>query len=614
MIKIFLKYFVLALFFIFNTMAPVPSSAQDIRFEATVNETTIALGDAVQLNLTLYGVKSSSPIELPAMDGFDVQYVGPSTRISIINGQYTSSVTLDVNLLPLKEGRFQIPSLNVSVGGQTYTTQAIDIEVVVGGQASGSSQTSASGPVQQSIQDRVFLTMSTPKAKAFVNEKIPLKMTLYVNGVSIQDIQYPELPSEGFMVDDFAEPRQYQEVRDGVRYEVVEFLTHIYPRRAGTWVVGPAQLNCNILSRRQGQRRSGFGSFESIFNDDFFGGAFDTFQKHPMTIRSDSLEVEALNVPEQGRTEGFSGAVGHFTFNVAAGPLEVNEGDPVTVAMSIIGDGNLDGIPVPVLKDSDEFKTYDPVIKGEKGQKVVEQVIIPKSENVKQIPMTRFSYFDPQTASYRTISQGPFDIVVKKVAGAESLKVVENNARGRESSPAIAESLGRDIVFLKEAPGSFRRVNRYSYKNPLLYIIMLFSLMIWGGVALAFTREQRLKTDIGYARRLHAPKKARAGLKTCQELLKQDQPREFYDAVFKTLQEYLADKFHLPMGNITVQSLQDKIQKPSANAANAVLDKLKIIFGACEAVRYASAVPDKVKMRMVFEHTQEIIDWMERFL
>jgi len=43
-------------------------------------------------------------------------------------------------------------------------------------------------------------------------------------------------------------------------------------------------------------------------------------------------------------------------------------------------------------------------------EKTAEEVIIPTSEGIKEVPALHFSYFDTFLKDYKTITQGPFAI------------------------------------------------------------------------------------------------------------------------------------------------------------------------------------------------------------
>ena len=96
------------------------AQAQDISFEATVNSTKVNLGSAIQLSLTANGTQDFNPVDLPLIDNVESRYLGPATRISIINGQSTMSKSNIYTLFPKKVGHFQIPAINVILNGQDY--------------------------------------------------------------------------------------------------------------------------------------------------------------------------------------------------------------------------------------------------------------------------------------------------------------------------------------------------------------------------------------------------------------------------------------------------------------------------------------------------------------
>ena len=57
--------------------------AQDVNFEATVDQAKVSLGRGLRLNLIFYGTQDVPAPELPDIDGFDWRYLGPSKRISM---------------------------------------------------------------------------------------------------------------------------------------------------------------------------------------------------------------------------------------------------------------------------------------------------------------------------------------------------------------------------------------------------------------------------------------------------------------------------------------------------------------------------------------------------
>ena len=141
---------------------------------------------------------------------------------------------------------------------------------------------------------------------------------------------------------------------------------------------------------------------------------------------------------------------------------------------------------------------------------------------------------------------------------------------------------------------------------------MFFILLFIGWVlAYVFYRQaHRLKTDEKFARKFLAPRQAKQGLATAQRHLQKGEQKEFYDAVYKTLQDYFSNKFHLAPGIFGVAAIRAQL---GLQAKEEILEKLEDVLTQCEEVRYASLATDKDKMEKCFRNLQEIVDYFERF-
>lgn len=86
--------------------------------------------------------------------------------------------------------------------------------------------------------------------------------------------------------------------------------------------------------------------------------------------------------------------------------------------------------------------------------------------------------------------------------------------------------------------------------------------------------------------------------------------QKFYDSIFRTLQEYLGNKFHLSAGVITVDVLEPYLKTKVQQ--DMILTSLREIFNECDLVRFASGQVLEEKMKSTFQRAQEIIDFFER--
>jgi len=604
---------ILFLFTIHYALCPM-LYASDIQFEVTVDRKTVSLGESLQLNLSFYGTQNVSRPDIGEIDGFQVHYLGPSTRMSIVNGRVSSSITHIYRLIPLKTGKFKIGPFSVVFKGKTFTSKSLTVEVVSGpSPPAGQTQppaTSQEAISEEQLKDRIFLTIEAGKLQPYVNESIPLSIKLYINRLGVRDIQYPKFEHEGFSVKEFGEPRQYRQTIGGIVYDVVEFNTSIFAVKPGELSLGPAKVDCSLIVRKQSRRR------HTPFDDDFFGGFFDDdifndffgrYEVYPFQVTSPSLTIDVQPLPLEGKPPDFKGAIGNFQLEVEISPKEVKVGDPVTVKMTISGKGNFDTVTTPVLDSKEGFKVYEPQIKQGRTTKTFEQVLIPQSEKVKEIPKITFSFFDPQAKKYRTLTQGPFPISVSKPEGGE-LKIVEIPQTVTRTPKE--ELLGRDIVYIKESPGKLRRTGRYLYQRTGFWFYYLVILIIFSGFVTFHKHQEKLKTDERYARRLQAPAKARKGISEAQKFLKEEKSKEFFDCVHKTLIGYLADRFHLPAGGVTIDAVKKILNTKGIDGE--ILDKLTNVFNACNMVRYAPLEFDRSKRETILNDMRKVIDYLER--
>lgn len=571
--------------------------SQEISFQAEVNTNTVSLGSVLQLNLQVEGAQNVSAIDLPEIEGFDVRYLGPSTQVSIINGQYTSSKTFTYSLLPLREGQFHIPSFGITIDGQTYRTQPIDVEVVG---SSGSSIAPSNQNQSKFLKDKIFLVLKTAKQDVYLNERLPVKILLFISDLAVEDVHYPQMEQVGFSLGDYEKPRQYQQLIGGIRYAIIEFDTVIYPTRTGQLSLGPAKIECNLLVKGTSRQRS-------IFDDDFFDAFFNRYEKRPMEVVAQEIQLNVWPLPQEGQPKDFSGAVGEFDFEASVSPTQVQEGDPITLKLKVSGNGNLKAVNLSTIKESEYFKLYDPQVQDDGRTKTLEQVVIPKSTEIKEIPAVEFSYFDTQLKKYRTLRKGPFPMEVTKPDQKEPFKIVGLQQGIKEVEP---EALGRDIVFIKEEPGRFRPLGEHFYQRFLFYMILGMAALLWLGAYVLYQRTHKIATDIVYARRLLAPKQAKLGLKQAKRFFDANQKGEFYDTMFKTLQQYLGNKLHLPSGAVTFDMVQSHLDSDKIDQE--VFNEIKAFFEQCDTVRYASAHIDKNDMQQSYARIQRIIDYLER--
>lgn len=570
-------------------------AADDIRLEATVNSTTVSLEDVIEFKLTVYNSKDNiDPVQLPLIDGFDARFVGPATRYMIINGVSSSERSLIYNLFPSKAGRFQLPSVSMTIEGKVYQTSPIDIDVVEKSQGAALAD-AAEADLQQSINDKVFMTAALEPKEVYVGQKTPLVMKVFVNGLSLQLAGTPYLKPDGFTADSTANMQKSREVLNGISYDSLRFDTNIYPSRPGMLKVGPFTAQGELIYRVR----------ES---NDIFGDFFGRTQSRPITLTAPAVEIKVLPLPEEGRPADFSGAVGNYDFKVSVTPLSVKVGDPLTVKMTISKEGSFKRLTFPKIGDS-RFKTYEPQIKEEENAAFLEQVIIPTSKEVNQIPAVSFSYFDPLDKTYKMITQGPFNIEVTEVSSQDEFKaygfIDKSGSQEQKTAALNFQGLGG---FLMRGIGQITEV----FKNIFFWIALVAVVLLIVAWRVFNIFRQRLKDDERFARQWKADARAKEHLNKAKGLLNAQGAKDFYASLYKALNDYLADKVHLPAASLTWPVIEAVLKERLADEAKT--ENLQKLFERCDMVRFASVDVSLEERARDLSFAEDILNYLSKIL
>jgi hypothetical protein len=429
-----------------------------------------------------------------------------------------------------------------------------------------------------------------------------LTLRRYVNQLSVQDLSFPEISQEGFQLDPFAEPKQFQDTLAGVNWQVVEFSTVLYPSKPGELIISPALVRGALLFKNTDQNDQRGG----IFDQGFFSNFFSNYQKRQVTITSRAVKLNVLPLPEEGKPADFSGAVGQYDLTVDASPLKVKAGDPVTLRMALTGVGNLKAVKMPVF-NAPGFKLYDPQIKDDVARKTLEQVIIPTDVKITSVPVVRLSYFDTAAGAYKTIERGPFPLEVSAPATGEEFQAVGFAQPSLVSAP---ETLGRDIVFIKDNPGRLEKSSSRGMHDILFYILLVVYVQVWAGFLVFYLYRQRLLNDPRFARQVAAAREAYRMLQVARDRLRAGHMKPFYDVLESTLRDYFVQRLELAPGLADVATIGQVLKE--IKVEEKYILNMEDIYAAAEQVRFAGMVMPDDKMRTHLADAEDIIRAVER--
>ncbi|MDX2170792.1 MAG: BatD family protein [Deltaproteobacteria bacterium] len=558
----------------------VVRAADPIRVSASVQNNEVAVGEPFALTIQVDGAQNV-PVPTVELDDFRADYLGPSTQVSMVNGHVTQSVGHRYRLIAEREGQFTLGPFGVVYDGKRYESAPITVRV----RAAGTRPSAAAV-----AGDQIKLVVKPATTELYVGQRIPLDVTLYVGNLNVRDLQFPVITADGLTVEKFDQPDQGSEVLDGRRYTAVRLHTTMTMLQPGqTELHGSMQVGV-IANRRGGDP----------FFDQFFGG-----ETKPVQVQSEPVPLTVLALPEAGRPADFTGAVGQFTFDLDAKPTQLDAGDPITLRMTLAGNGNLTALSPPAVPVGDAFRRYDPQpVKGEDSpvRRVYEQVLIPKSPAAREIPAVSFSYFDPAAHAYRSIVRGPIPIEVRASAAAQGQVV--DAAPAAAPTPQAPAALGRDIVFIKDTPGDFAPRSSGGHGLGWLLLLWLPPVLGWAGARQFVRRRDRLAADPRLLRFRAAGREARQALAAVS-------PDDALglDRISGAMSAYLAAKLGLPPGAIEHARVLTRLE--AAGIETELRQRVAQFLELSERARYAPR-HDAGERREALALAGAIVDGLER--
>jgi hypothetical protein len=422
-------------------LAATPLRAQQV--QAALAQDTTAVGQPVQLNISITGGRGVRIPDRINIEGLDVTFRGKSeqTQVTMANGKLnavTSSVYTYL-VVPFKAGDFTIPSLAIEVGGKVLNTAPLKLTVrgtpgavpvlpaipVPQGQARspatpptapavpanpGAQPAPSNDPQPDAENEVAFGDLVLPRESAYVGEVVPVQIRFFFNANFQVQLNGPlRFTGDGFTVLGQGEPIQRQQVINGQTYNVVIVPTAVVAAKAGKLELAAAEQDARIVV-----------PYSNRNADDFFGGLLGGFggDVRDIAVKSKPLTLDIKPLPKDGRPAEFGGAIGRFGIEAEASPKKAAAGDPISLKVTITGQGNFNAMAAPVLVEADGWRTYPP---GEKftpsasdrigfiGDKVFDYMILAR-EPQKMTPVAEFSYFDPDLEKYVTLKSPPIAV------------------------------------------------------------------------------------------------------------------------------------------------------------------------------------------------------------
>jgi hypothetical protein len=581
---------------------------------ATLDPQQIEAGDAAQLTVTVTG--SQGQPQVPSVPGLDIQAVGQSTQIEIVNGSMTANASVTYSVTPQHEGTFVIPAIRAGgaasqpitlrvgkgSGGVNAPAQALPPpsipQVQTQGQSSGPvvlppqgvAQAPANNAQPPSTTGRFgSIEVTLPKKEFYVGELVPVDVKAYIPGdVQANVTDLPQFTSDGFTLNPLStKPEQTVEDVNGREYRVLTWHTALAGVKVGDYPFS-LQMPMSVVVRQQMPRMDDDDSFNSFFNNAL--SAFGT--KKNITLQSPDETLKVLPLPQANRPADFAGAVGQFELETSASPTKVNAGDPITLNVKITGKGNFDRVSSDGLASDSSWKTYSTKSQfepadsvGYQGDKTFSQPIIANDSTVTSIPSLSFSFFNPETRQYVTRTAPPIAVTIRGSASngnsVASAGPVVTPSQAQNPSPTPTANLpASDLRPNKIEQGATVASLRPLYLNPLFLGAQALPLLaLIGGLAFLRTRKEAAHPE--RIRTVAFRQAVRQEIEAMDEAMRNHQSDAFFIHARGALQQQFGHKWKLRPETITLADIE-------ARLGEAEVATIRPIFQMADQVSYSS--------------------------
>lgn len=564
------------------------SLSAQVQFEARVSKTTLGLNERLRIDFMM-NVDGDNFVQ-PSFDGFQI-IAGPSQQVSQswVNGRSSFEKAYSYFLVPNQKGTFIIKPAAIEYNGQIYKTAPVKIIVTA-----ATEQPRDPNDSQISGDENLYLVADVSKTNPYINEPITVVYKLYFANIGISNLGESSKPKYNDFWSQNIEIKQLA-AEEGIfkgqnfRFIVLKKVV-LYPQKSGRLKIEPLSLSVDV--QLPTNRR------------DMFGRMMLTETTKRVSAGAKTITVKPL--PEAGKPEDFSGAVGDFDFKVTPSKTNLKHGESLDLVVSVTGKGNLKlfSLPKPVVPNALEM--YDAVhsedistpLSGMAGKSSDSYAIIPQYRGNYPVKPMQFSYFDLSSGTYKTLRSS--QIMINVLDGPTPADSTATG--GNKNKIATAE----EFKTIKSKT-NLAVINKQDFFGSNLFIgLLLLPFLLVPIIVLFKKKKEAMDGDVSGNKIRMNNKLAK---KYLSEAKKQINNKElFYIALEKAMHNFLKAKLHIETSEMSKDNIQELLL--SRNAKPEAVNDFIALTENCEVARYAPS--SSVTIQQDFDKAVFIISELEK--
>ena len=550
------------IFILFLTLNTFLLSAQ-VNFEATVSKSKLALNERLRIDFVMN--QNGDNFSPPEFENFQI-IGGPnqSIKTSYVNGEREFSKTYSYFLKPLKKGKLKINQASIEIDGELY--KSLQIEVLI----TDSVKQPSDSTTQYYNDDDIELRALISKGSPYLNEPITVVYKLYYKApINISDARETETPKfKDFWSQTIKIPqlKVQREIYKGQNYNVVEWRKVVlYPQKIGDLEITPLSLNL-VLDVPTDKR-------------DFFGNVI--YDQTSQLISTGMRRIIVKDLPQKGKPNSFSGAVGKFEFDVILNKNSLRATESFQAELKVKGNGNLKLFDLPNILVPNSMELFEPEreelistnLSGMSGSVSKFFTVIPRFQGNFPIEEVEFSYFDPETEKYKILKSPRLTIDVYDGP-------VISNTNINDNSNIITSN--DSFRFIKTKGNLTEIKNDIFFQSRFFYVIATTPFVLLLSLLLFTTYKRNRKKSSNELIRIQERQINRM-IDSAKESI--GDKVSFYDKIEKAIMKSLIVKFSIRMESLNKEKIE-QIGKEKGLIKEDVILIIKLIEN-CEKAKYS---------------------------
>ena len=327
---------------------------------ATVDKNPVMLDEAITLTVTAEGDAEREAFDSSVLlSDFVVGRTSVSSQTSIINFDTRRTTTWSTTLFPRKVGTFTIPAFTIE--GQK--SAPVEVRVI---------------PVQQGDNAPArdyYVSTEVNNDSVYLQQQLRYTVKLYLSSqIERGSLQAPEL--ENAQIQQLGDDKQYTELVNGRRYQVVERNFAVLPQQSGTFTIRGPVFSGEVIAPNTNQR---FGFFNRTQTINRVGPDVQVEVKPiPAEVDYHWLPSDFVQLDEEWQSDTFTA------------------GEPVTRTLTLTAVGVVEE-QLPEIEQiyPPDFKLYPDQANSASAEKD-NRLIVQRTESVAMIPTKAGSYIIPE--------------------------------------------------------------------------------------------------------------------------------------------------------------------------------------------------------------------------